>query len=320
MATRIQIVPVGNLGNQMLQLMLAESMQQRLRELDIGGIDLPDWALTRTLSAPLSPHRLRLIGQHLDLALVELLLANGTIRELELAALGFRMQHYLPCASYQPLFPRRATAAPDGLVDSLLINVRGAEILADTHPDYGPIPVHFYRQLVAATGLRPVFMGQTGNDAYSHAIRQAFPNATMLQSRGPMGDFELIRSARHIVTSVSTFSWLAAWLSDAQTIHMPVFGMFNPAQREDIDLLPLDDPRYRFYGFPVRHWNGTPAQFEALVAPAEFPALTADALRKLLDDAARHLAPRARQYRHRLLVRALLHRWIGISGRVGLRP
>lgn len=320
MATQIQIVPVGNLGNQMLQLMLVESMQQRVPRLDIGGIDLPDWGLTRKLSAPLAQRRLRLIGQHLDLALVERLLVNGTIRELELAALGFRMHHYLPRASYQPLFPRQETAMADGLADGLLINVRGAEILADTHPDYGPIPVHFYRQLVAATGLRPVFMGQIGNDAYSHAIRQAFPSATMLQSRGPMGDFELIRSARHVVTSVSTFSWLAAWLSDAQTIHMPVFGMFNPAQREDIDLLPLDDPRYRFYAFPVRHWKGTPAQFEALVAPADFPVLTVDAVRKLLDDAARRLAPRARLYRHRLLVRALLHRWVGIAGRVGLRP
>ncbi len=320
MVSRIEVVPVGNLGNQMLQLMLAESLQQRLRGLDIGGIDLPDWGLTRKLAAPLAPRRLRLIGQHLDLMLLERLLANGTIRELELAALGFRMHHYLPRASYQPLFPRRATAMPDGLADALLINVRGAEILADTHPDYGPIPVAFYRQIVAATGLRPVFMGQISDDAYSRAIRQAFPTATMLQSRGPMGDFELIRSARHVVTSVSTFSWLAAWLSDAQTIHMPVFGMFNPAQREDIDLLPLDDPRYRFYGFPVRQWNGTPAQFDALVAPADFPSLTTDAMRKLLDDAARRLAPSARRYRHRLLVRALLHRWVGIAGRVGLRP
>lgn len=319
-AARIEIVPVGNLGNQMLQLMLAESMQSRVPGLQIGGVELPDWGLRRQLAAPLAPRPLRLIGQHLDLPLVEQLLRGGTIRELELAALGFRMAHYLPRAHYQPLFPRRRSDdIPASVREGLLINVRGAEILADTHPDYGPIPIDFYRQLVESTGLPPVFMGQLGSDAYSDALRQAFPGATMLASRGPMGDFELIRSARHVVASVSSFSWLATWLSDAETIHLPVFGMFNPAQRPDIDLLPVDDVRYRFYRFPVRHWKGDATQFAALTAPARFPLLTQPQLREMLDAAARALATPSRRYRRELLWRAWLRQWAGRPGRIGLR-
>jgi hypothetical protein len=68
-----------------------------------------------------------------------------------------------------------------------------------------------------------------------------------------MYDFALMRAARHLVVSVSTFSWLAAWLSHAETITIPLTGFYNPAQRPDVNLLPLDDPRYRFYLFPVNH-------------------------------------------------------------------
>ncbi|CAN5396683.1 hypothetical protein BH11PSE9_BH11PSE9_01560 [soil metagenome] len=315
---RIEFQPVGNLGNQMLQLMLAEALQRRWPEVEVGGIHLPDWNLRRELTQPLGANRLRLIGQHVDLALTQKLMTRGILGELEFAALGFRMAHYLPGAAYGDLFPRGPADAPAGLADALLINVRGAEILADVHPSYGPIPVTFYRQLVAQTGLRPIFMGQVGQDPYSDALRAAFPEATMLASRGIMGDFELIRAARHVVVSVSTFSWLAAWLSDAQTIHLPVFGMFNPAQRPDIDLLPVDDARYRFYDFPVRQWNGSAEQFAALTAPADYPCFTQAQIRAVLQAANARLAPGVRSYRRRLIFRALLNRVAGVGGRVGL--
>ena len=53
--------------------------------------------------------------------------------------------------------------------------------------------------------------------------------------------------------SVSTFSWLAAWLSEARRIVLPVSGLFHPVQSPDIDLLPLADPRYSFVLFPINY-------------------------------------------------------------------
>ena len=53
--------------------------------------------------------------------------------------------------------------------------------------------------------------------------------------------------------SVSTFAWLAAWLSKAVQIHLPVCGLFNPMQVPDVDLLPITDPRYTFHLFPLTY-------------------------------------------------------------------
>jgi hypothetical protein len=72
-------------------------------------------------------------------------------------------------------------------------------------------------------------------------------------STGAMSDFALLRAADELVVSVSTFSWLAAWLSRATTIHLPLSGFLNPQQNRTIDLLPIHDPRYRFYLFPVHY-------------------------------------------------------------------
>ena len=321
MSPEVVIKPIGNVGNQMLQVMLAQELIRRVPGLVVGGYGLPDWGLkARDKPRPLPKRRILLTGQYLDVDLISGLLRSGRIKQLEIAALGFKMAHYGPPSAYQSMFPRQPIDVPLDLRDALLINVRGAEILADTHLDYGPIPVDFYRRLARDTGLRPVFMGQVGLDAYSLSLRQAFPEAIVLESRGPMYDFQLMRSARHLVTSVSTFSWLAAWLSDAKTIHMPVLGMLNPAQRADIDLLPIDDLRYRFYRFPVRHWMGSEQQFHELAGPCQAVPSTVQEMRQLLGEARQSLTIDIQKYRRRLQLHAWLHSVFGTGACIGLRP
>jgi hypothetical protein len=109
----------------------------------------------------------------------------------------------------------------------------------------------FYEKIIDESGLEPVFMGQLEQGDYIDALRLAFKGATFLpQSIEPMQDFQTIRGAEHIVCSISSFSWLASWLSEAaQTIHLPIAGLFNPANRETM-LLPINDPRYSFYKVP----------------------------------------------------------------------
>jgi hypothetical protein len=316
MAPRIQIIPTGNLGNQMLQLMLAESLKANVPGLEIGGVSLPDWGQYRRLQQPLQPNRLRLIGQYVDMLLLQRLLTQGVLKELEVAALGFRMAHYLPRQVFQQMFQPKGFVARDEFSDALLINVRGAEILKDTHEDYGPIAVSFYKQLSQATALRPVFMGQIGSDAYSMELRAAFPGALFLASRGPMGDFELMRSARHLAISVSTFSWLAAWLSEAESIHVPVSGILNPLQRPDIDLLPVEDPRYRFYRFPVRRWKGTQEQFKELTQPSDFEEMRGSQVRNALQEGRTLLEAGVSRYRRTLVACAWAHKFFGYPSRV----
>jgi hypothetical protein len=65
-----------------------------------------------------------------------------------------------------------------------------------------------------------------------------------------VADFACIRASHNIVPAISTFSWLAAWLSDAARVFMPVLGLFHPLQAPATHLLPLDDARFTFFLFP----------------------------------------------------------------------
>jgi hypothetical protein len=113
--------------------------------------------------------------------------------------------------------------------------------------------VAFYQEIVARTGLLPAFMGETQPGVYMNRIREAFPQAVVLPKGDIIRDFETIRQSKNILVSCSTFCWLAAWLSDADQIFLPVNGVLNPRQDTRIDLLPLDDRRYRFYLFPINY-------------------------------------------------------------------
>jgi hypothetical protein len=311
------IVPVGNLANQMLQLAFMDSLQQDLPDLQIVGVDLPLWQLRRELPASPTAERLRLFGQYVDRQWLRGLLQRGWLRDFEFAALGFRMAHY-DLERVRHLFPRAPTVTQVVTQDELLINVRGAETLDNVHADYGPLPVHYLRRLVEMTGLRPVLMGQIGSDWYSEALRNTFPGCREIPSQGVREDFEIIRATPHIAMSLSSFSWLASWLSEAQTIHMPVVGIFNPQQRPDIDLLPLEDPRYRFYAFEVRRWEASELQVRALSADGDWPRLTSQQLAATLKDAAHRMKPAQRAYRLKLLAALAMQR-AGFHTRVGVR-
>lgn len=139
--------------------------------------------------------------------------------------------------------------------DKLVISIRGDEILKGVHRNYLPVPISFIRKIIDATSLMPVFVGQFGNDYYSRALKKNFPEACFYKSEGYLDDFIAIRSAKEILLSISTFSWLAAWLSDAEKIHFPIMGLYNPLARPDIDMLPFKDSRYHFYDTSILQWG-----------------------------------------------------------------
>jgi hypothetical protein len=115
------------------------------------------------------------------------------------------------------------------------------------------MPIGFYRWIVEQTGLNPVFIGQFDKGPYVDQLRAAFPEALFLSSDNPMTDFDTIRCAQNIVPTISTFSLAAAWLSNARRIFLPLNGFLNPAHRPEIDLVPVEDRRYRFFLFPLNH-------------------------------------------------------------------
>ena len=139
------------------------------------------------------------------------------------------IDNFLPPDAYRGLFSAPPPEAP-GAEDELVCNIRQGDILDAHHPDYVLIPVDFYAELIESTGLRPVFCGQLEMTPYLETIKERFPAARFVPSRGAVGDFAFVRASRHIVPSVSSFGWLAAWLSAAEQIFMPVLGVLHPLQ------------------------------------------------------------------------------------------
>ena len=153
---------------------------------------------------------------------------------------------------YDEIF-RAEEQSEHGRENEIVISIRGGDILGAIHPDYTMIPIDFYEFIVEKTGLKPVFFGQLGNNAYCESLRLRFPEARFITGSSPKFDFNFLRRSVHIVPSVSTFSWLAAWLSRAQKVYLPLTGLLNPNQHRGSFLVPQDDDRYEFYLFPTNY-------------------------------------------------------------------
>ena len=265
---RIKIGRNGRLGNKMFQYMYCRYLQSLVPNSIVENLRIPEFNLTSP-DLPLEGRTLEIMhGHRHSMQSIAYLLNNNIYDNLYFDGYVQRLEYYPSrdfCAGFfqSRQKPDRKHLGPD----SLLINVRGFEVLVNTHPDYGPVPVDFFSQIVDQTRLSPVIMGQLGDDDYSHEIRRRFAGCTFIASTSILSDFEMIRNATNIVFGVSTFSWIAAWLSGtAQRIYMPVSGIFHPAQRPDVDLLPISDDRYRFYEFPVEKWQATKEQMSKLLA------------------------------------------------------
>jgi hypothetical protein len=139
--------------------------------------------------------------------------------------------------------------------------VRANEILKAVHLDYPPTPISFFRAAVLDSGRIPVLMGQTASSFYSDALRRMFPDCVVYDHVSPLEDFRFITHSTNVAIAVSTFAWMASYLSkSAKHLYLPVFGFYNRAQRKDIDLLPIGDVRYRFAEFETMKWTGADSQ------------------------------------------------------------
>ena len=264
MTRKIHIIERGGHTNVILQYLFAAQLASLLGNTIISGTNshqlpwvMTDGSLSRWVpSIPLQDTPI--------IGVTEVLKSRRSFH-IKYRAVPSQLSNLPDWASSNELIPKVAEPTYLSANDELLINVRGDEILGRCHPDYGPVPLSFIHATIEGTGLKPVFLGQLGDDYYSRGLRAQFPKARFIGSGGAYCDFEAIRSAHHILPAVSTFSWLASWLSCAQSIHLPVLGMLNPEQRNDTWLLPHTEPRYCFYKFPIRIWNGSNEQVKSVL-------------------------------------------------------
>ncbi len=264
--TPIVMRPLGGLANRMFQYMFSHVLANRIPGGYVCNAELPEWSIATIRPPMFWKYRvLRVEGYHrYDLDRIVAQFREKRARSIQFKGFAHRLEYY-DRAEVAAMFDGRAVEATTYGDDFLVINVRAGEILDGFHRNYCPMPFGFFEQLVKDSGRKPVFVGQIHDDnEYCRRLRQRFPRATFAPKVSPLTDFETLRRASHVVASVSSFSWLACWLSSAQTIHLPVAGIFDPRKRPDIDLLPMEDPRYRFYRFDMGDWTGSGEQFAAL--------------------------------------------------------
>lgn len=259
----------GRMGNQMFQYMLARTIASQVPGLMITGVSLPEWGVSTPSEPSDGDQAMRMKGAHcLDPSpdqIVSMLKARQ-VDHVSYGSFGMRVEYYtLPPATYRAMF---GIGRPRPLFgdDELVIHVRAGDILKGRSPAYAPLPIAYYRALVAESGKRPVFIGEIHDKHfYLRALRKAFPDAVFLPPDSPAADFLKLVSARHIVASTSSFCWLASWFSEAETIAFPVAGLQNPEQRPDVDLIPRNDKRYRFFSFPVLNWSASGEQWREVL-------------------------------------------------------
>ena len=245
----------GGIGNRVVQFLVAHALASRVPDCVISNVALPAW----NIGLPLVPRsdaptvRIGPLDMRLDLDGLGKQLRSSALARVEIDSVVRHIGNFPPRTRAAALIPLGLTDARGFGPEHLVINLRGNDVYYAPRPNQTLIPGAFYEELVAQTGLVPIFMGEIGANAYVEDLRRRFPRAVFLPSRGPLTDFETLRRSRNIAVSVSVFSWLAAWLSDAERVFLPMSGFLNPFQAPEIDLLPLDDARYRFHLFPINH-------------------------------------------------------------------
>ena len=271
--TALELVKNGNTGNRMFQYAYLRRLQSLLPASEIYGADILDFV---PRSAGYSGSGKRLVipkGQiHPLEALAQTILTEG-IEHLRFGGYVQRMEYLLPPGQMRSLFSlpgpldteRFQSLTSD---DHITCVVRANEILRAVHPDYPPTPIAFFRAAVEDSGRIPVLVGQTADSFYMDALRQLFPHCVVLDHKDPVEDFRFILNSTNVAIAVSTFAWMAAYLSaSARRIYMPEFGFLNPKQRGDIDLSPTNDARYRFARFEKLRWTADEAQIRHVLNP-----------------------------------------------------
>ncbi len=247
----------GNLANRMLQYMGALTLASLIKDCTIVNVSIPEWGI----EIP-DDTQDQLFFDNVDLwswdpfrpNLQDLATTANQSKSIRIMMADHlqRMEFLLDRSFYNRLFARAASLDYEITENDLVINIRTGDVLSGI-AHYPLLPIAFYEEIVVKTGLKPVFVGQLDPSEYVTQLKLRFPRANFIDSHGPRADFDLIRSAKNVIVAVSTFSWLAAWLSEAKHIILPLSGFFNPAHHREVDLLPVDDIRYRFFLFPFNY-------------------------------------------------------------------
>jgi hypothetical protein len=243
---------IAGFANRMIQYMVARRISAEVRGCRISNVALPEWGINHpVIEGGLDPSaKIPISRNDLDVAEIVRQLSSGDKTRADFKSYAQWFPNFPDIDFSREIFPANQLEYPGFGSEFLTCHVRGGDIVNGRHGNYVLLPIKFYEELAEMTGLKLAFLGQIEDNLYCNALKQRFPDATFCEGQTPLADFQTLRNSRNLAIAVSTFSWLAAWLSHADMIIFPINGILNPAQCPAVDLLPYPDKRYRFYLFP----------------------------------------------------------------------
>lgn len=300
----------SRMANRMLQYLAADTLAHWGGGAPITGTDIPEWQIAGSKCLPGHRAAPKIDVLRVDVPWLHARITDGTLHRVKINTAVCDVDLLPDRSRANALFDARGSDYYRTGPEDLVIHVRLEDIMQPgRHPDYGPLPIAWYREVLEDTGLRPVFVGQFSTDAYSDALKAAFPEAVILEGGSVLHDFETIRHAHNVALGVSTFSWMAAWLGATGRIFQPMLGLLNPEQQPGINLTPRGDDRYHFYKFPLRQWNADATMIEAVISgPSDARKIDGAEVVALLDQARLDYEPDLAQWRGNVLQAAAAQR------------
>ena len=146
------------------------------------------------------------------------------------------------------LLSRIANYPPPKLpgANDIVLNFRGTDM------SWAQMPPSFYKRILDGENFDKLWI--VTEDPGHKTVRKLLEfYSGELFSDSPITDFRFVMSARKIIITVSTFCWMAAWLSNAEKIYFPLGSPCDLFDRNnDKRLIVTDDPRYVY----MRHRFG----------------------------------------------------------------
>lgn len=251
--TVILINPLGNVANRILQLLVAKKIQQNTKNSVIKNISIPEFGFDQKDSSYFHNQACAVgmedIFYHLDINGISRNIDNGNIDTFILGSFSFNIDS-LPSRDFCKNFIKCDESIKGFGDEFILINIRGGEVFHNVHGKYIVLPPEYYKKIIKDTGLKPVFYGQIEDNLYFDILKDNFPDALFISGRDPVYDFNVIRNSKNIAMCISTFSWLACYLSNANKIYMPLGGIFSINQNYNQNLIPLNEKEYKFIMLP----------------------------------------------------------------------
>jgi hypothetical protein len=122
--------------------------------------------------------------------------------------------------------------------NDIVLNYRGTDLA------WAQMPLNYYRWILDKEQFDKLWI-VTEDPNHETVLRLLDRYPSEVLSNGPISDLKFVMSAKKIIMTVSTFCWMAAWLSDADKIFFPLGSPYPLFDKEnDRRLIVSDDHRY----------------------------------------------------------------------------